>query len=399
MSIEEIKSQVEGLGTAWEQFKVTNDARLKEIEKKGSEDPLHKEQLDKINQFMDETKARMDQMHTALSRPAAGGVEQKNAKDIEYKEAFSQYVRKGIVSPILAPDHHMEGKSLSVQSDPDGGYLVSPAMSSRINTVIFETSPIRQLATVETISTDSLDIMDDVNEATAGWTSETGTVSETNTPQIGKRNIPVHELYAQPKATQKVIDDAERDVEAWLSGKIAEIFARKQNTAFVSGTGAGQPRGILTYTAGTSWGQIQQVNSGTSGVVTGDGLIALFYALKEDYSRNATFLMNRTVVQAVRQIKETTNQYIWQPGLQAGQPATLLGVPVMMASDMPTAAADSLSVAVGDFKRAYTVVDRIGMRTLRDPFTDKPFVKFYTTTRVGGDVTNFEAIKLLKLAA
>lgn len=397
MSLEQITSQVAQLGNAWEEFKQVNDARLKEIESKGAADPLHDEHVARINAALDEHKSRLDQMHTAMNRPGAAD-EAKGGKPDAYAAAFSQYVRKGIVSSALAPDH-IEGKSLSVQSDPDGGYLVSPAVSSRINTVIFETSPLRQLATVETISTDSLDIMDDVNEAVAGWTAETTAPSETNSPQIGKRNIPVHELYAQPKATQKLIDDAERDVEAWLSGKIADIFARKQNTAFVSGTGVGQPRGILTYTAGTSWGQVQQVNSGTSAVVTADGLIALFYALKSDYARNATFLMNRTVVQGVRQLKETTNQYIWQPGLQAGQPDTLLGAPVMMASDMPTAAADSLSVALGDFKRAYTVVDRVGIRTLRDPFTDKPFVKFYATTRVGGDVTNFEAMKLLKLAA
>lgn len=397
MSLEEIKTQVGGLATAWEEFKRVNDDRLKEVEQKGAADSLFTPHLERINTALDEHKSRIDQMHAAMNRPPAGDT--KGNRPDEYTAAFSQYVRKGIVAPVLAPEHHIEGKSLTVQSDPDGGYLVSPAMSARINTVIFETSPLRQLSTVETISTDSLDIMDDVNEAVAGWTSETGSPSETTTPQIGKRNIPVHELYAQPKATQKLIDDAERDVEAWLAGKTADIFARKQNTAFVSGTGAGQPRGILTYTAGTSWGQVQQVSSGSSGVVTADGLIALFYALKSEYARNATFLMNRAVVQAVRQLKESTNQYIWQPGLQAGQPDTLLGQPVMMASDMPTAAADSLSVALGDFKRAYTVVDRVGIRTLRDPFTDKPFVKFYSTTRVGGDVTNFEAIKLLKLAA
>lgn len=394
MSIEEIKGQVENLGKAWEQFKSTNDARLAEIEKKGSEDPLHKEQLDKINTVLDETKARVDQMHTAMQRPGAPAEKKGESKDEPYREAYLKYIRKGDVTAI-----ELEQKALSVGSDPDGGYLVTPAMASQMTQIIRETSPIRQIASVQTITTDSLDIIDDVDEAAGGWTGETGTVSETDAPQFGKRNIPVHEVYAQPKATQKLIDDSSIDIEAWLSAKIADIFARKQNTAFVSGSGYNQPRGFLTYAAGTAWGQIEQVNSGSSGALTADGLITLLYTLKPEYARQATFLMNRLVVAAARKLKDTTNQYLWQPGLASGQPDTLLGAPALMASDMPTAAADSLSVAVADFKRAYQVVDRIGIRTLRDPFTEKPFVKFYTTARVGGDVVNFEAIKLLKLAA
>lgn len=294
----------------------------------------------------------------------------------------------------------LQTKALSVTSDPDGGYLVTPTMSATIIQAIFETTPMRQIAAIETISTDALEMIDDHTALSAGWTAgETVDITvDTATPLIAKRNIPTCELYAQPKATQKLIDDAAIDVESWLAGKIADIFSRTQNTAFVSGTGVGQPRGILTYASGTSWGQLQQIATSSSGNVTADSLIALFYSLKDVYMRRATFLMNRSVVQTVRQLKETTNQYIWQPGLSAGSPDTLMGVPVMMASDMPVAAANSLSVAVGDFKAGYQIVDRQGIRILRDPFTEKPFVKFYATTRVGGDVTNFDAIKLLKLA-
>jgi HK97 family phage major capsid protein len=181
--------------------------------------------------------------------------------------------------------------------------------------------------------------------------------------------------------------------------KIADIFSRRENTAFITGNGVGQPRGILTYAAGTNWGQIQQINSGTNGAVTADGIINLFYALKDEYSKRANFIMNRTVVQAVRLLKQaTTNQYMWQPGLAAGAPDTLMGVPVFMATDMPVAANNALSIAVGDFQSAYQIVDRKGISILRDPFTEKPFVKFYATKRVGGDVVNFEAIKLMKLA-
>jgi HK97 family phage major capsid protein len=390
---EEIKAKVDALGSAWEQFKSANDARLAEIEKKGSADVLFTAQLEKINGFMDEQKAKLDNLEVALSSPKGASLGEKEDKsEAELKAAFSLYLRKGTDLSDL------QKKSLAVNSDADGGYLVTPAMSRDITKIIFETSPIRQLASVETISTDVLEIIDDNNEFAGGWTGETDTIAETNTAKIGKRSIPAHEVYAQPKATQKLIDDSSISIESWISEKIADILARKENTAFVSGAGVSQPRGILTYAAGTSWGQIQQVNSGSSGAVTADGLLNLLYALKEGYQTNATFIANRSVVGALRLLKDSTNQYLWQPSYQMGQPDMIIGRPIMMASDMPAAAANSLSVAVADFKRAYKVVDRRGVTIQRDPYTEKPFVKFYATKRVGGDVTNFEAIKILKLA-
>lgn len=396
MTITEITEQVNALGGAWEQFKQVNDARLRDIERKGNADGLYEEHLHKIGSALDNYKSRLDRIETAVSRPVLGETgEEFKANHAEYSKSFRNYLRKGMDAGLEA----MQTKALSVGSDSDGGYLVTPAMSSKIVKAIFETSPVRQLASVETISTDALELIDDHDQAAAGWTAETAAITETATPLIAKRNIPTHELYAQPKATQKLVDDSAIDIEAWLSDKIADIFARKENTAFVSGNGVGQPRGILTYAAGTSWNQIEQVNSGTSATVTADGLLNVYYKLKDGYTKNASFLMNRTVVNAVRLIKETaTNQYIWQPGLAAGTPDTLLGIPVYMASDMPAAAANSLSVAVGDFKAAYQIVDRKGITILRDPFTEKPFVKFYATKRVGGDVINFDAIKILKLA-
>lgn len=400
MSISEITDRVTNLGHAWEQFKQVNDARLREIERKGYADPLYHDHLNNISHALDNYKNRLDQIETACNRPALDGEYKSEilstpAGNGEYGKAFRNYLRKGMDAGLEA----LQSKSLSVGSDPDGGYLVTPTMSSRIVQAVFESSPMRPLSSVETISSDALELIDDHDQAAAGWTSETGAVSETASPTIAKRNIPTHELYAQPKATQKLVDDAAIDVESWLASKIADIFARKESTAFVSGSGVGQPRGILTYENGTNWGQIEQVNSGSSGNVTADSLINLYYSLKDAYMKRASFLMHRTVVQAVRLLKEaTTDQYLWQPGLAAGAPDTLMGVPVNMASDMPLAGAGTLSVAVGDFKAAYQIVDRQGIRILRDPFTEKPFVKFYATARVGGDVVNFDAIKLLKLS-
>ncbi|MFO1243107.1 MAG: phage major capsid protein [Rickettsiales bacterium] len=395
MTIAEINNRVGTLGQAWEQFKSVNESRLSEIEKKGHADPLYMEHLARINQSLDHNKHRVDRLETAISRPALGGTKQNQEFESEYKRAFRTYLRKGLDAGLEAA----QTKSLSVGTDSDGGYLVPENISETIVRIVNESSPMRALARVETISTDSLDVIEDANEFGASWTTETGTVSETSTPSLGKHNIPVYEMYAQPKATQKLLDDAAIDVEQWVAEKVADKFSRLEATAFVSGNGTSQPKGILSYTAGTSWGQIEQVNSGTSAQVTADSLFKLYYKLKDSYARRATFLMNRSTVQAVRLLKEaTTNQYLWQPGLAAGTPDTLLGIPVAEASDMPVAAANSLSVAVADFKSAYLIVDRIGFRILRDPFTEKPFVKFYTTHRVGGEVVNYDAIKLLKLA-
>lgn len=400
MSTTEIKARVEALGSAWEQFKQVNNRSEDEKKRYGKADPLTELSKERLSVSVDECKARLDRMEAAANRPSFGEAKSAHFTDSgysdEHKAAFCSYLRKGVEFDLA----NLEKKAMSVSSDPDGGYLVSPQVSESIVKTVFETSPMRQLANVETISSDSLEIIEDNDEAGAGWTSETSSVSDTTSPEIGKKVIAVHELYAQPKATQKLIDDASVDIEAWLAGKISEVFSRKENTAFVSGDGVGKPRGILTYTAGTSWGQIEQISSGSAGNVTADKLIQLFYALKEEYAVHATFLMNRATVQQARLLKESsTDQYLWQPGLAAGAPDTLMGVPVMQAADMPTPATDSLSVAVGDFRRAYTIVDRTGVRVLRDPFTDKPFVKFYSTKRVGGDVVNFEAIKIMKLAS
>ena len=398
MTVQEVTEGMYALGNAWEQFKQVNENRLSEIERKGHADPLHDGHLQRINDALDQHKSRMDRMETAQARP---GREMKslgyNGDDqAEYKSAFNMYLRKGMDSGL----EQIQSKALSVGTDANGGFLVPNQMADLIVSIVNESSPLRALATVETISSDSLDIIEDVTDMDAAWGDETTVRSaETTSSTLGRNTIDTFELYAQPQATQKLVDDSSINIEEWVARKVADKMARLEAAAFVGGNGTTQPKGILTYTAGTAFGQIQQINSGTSAVVTADSLVQLYFSLKDEYARNATFLMHRTTVQAVRLLKEaTTNQYLWQPGLTAGTPHTLLGVPVALAADMPVAAAASLPVAVGDFKRGYLIVDRIGIRTLRDPFTSKPFVKFYTTKRVGGEVVNTDAIKMLKLS-
>lgn len=398
--MEEIKQLVEELNQAFVEHKVKNDQRLSEIQKKGYADPTLEDQVDRVAkeiQNLTEVKERLERVETKLDRPILGRHDGEKVDPLcrERKEAVVHYLRKG--EGFLTPQ---EIKLLATDSDPDGGYWMTSEISQQAIEKVYESSPMRNIATVETISTDALEIPEDLNEADSGWTSERSARTETNTPQIGVRRIPVHELYAMPKATQTLLDDSRIDVESWLSMKIADKMSRIENSAFINGDGVGKPRGILTYSSGTkNPGQVQQIKSGNASSLTADGLRTLFYALKSPYVPNARWLMSRSAIEEVSKLKDSSGSYIWQPGFQEGEPQTLLGHPIERMEDMPQVAANSLSVAFGDFRQTYTIVDRMGLRVLRDPFSSKPFVLFYTTKRTGGDVANFESFAIQKTAA
>ncbi|NEH72277.1 phage major capsid protein [Rhizobium leguminosarum] len=330
-------------------------------------------------------------LNTSL-KPEDTNVEEYKA----YQDAFKMSLRREV--NMLSQE---EQKAMLVGSDPDGGYLTPTATSSRIITKVYETSPIDELAYHETITTDAIEIAVDTDEAGAGWVGETDARPETSTPQVGVQRIPVFEIYAKPKATQQLLEDAGIDIEAWLERKVAEKFARMRALAFISGNGIKKPRGILTYPAGSAGvrGTIAQVASGNATTLTPDGLVTLTFALKDKYLANANWLMKRGSVAAVMLFKDNQNQYIWRPGLEAGKPSMLLGYSIRRADDMPSVGAGALPVAFGDFRAGYTVVDRLGIRTLRDPYSSKPFVEFYTRQRVGGDVVDFEAYALQVVSA
>ncbi len=426
----DIQNAIADLGRSFEAFKDANDERLKQIERKGKADPLTEAKVDRLNHEItraldqaESAKKRVDRLETVLNRSPVGPAktdewaeakafmsERKGNLNAEadvglyrqYKSALNGYIRRNNAGS--GPD---EIKALSVGSDPDGGFLITPDMSGRIVSLIRETSPMRQIANVVTIGSDALEGVNDLDEATSGWVGETETRSETATPKIGEWRIPLHEQYAEPRATQKLLDDALFNVEEYLAGKIADKLSRMENTAFVSGNGVRKPRGFLTYAAGTpsssTFQVIEQVPTGAAGAFAGsnpgDALITLVYSLKAAYRDNAVFMMKRQTLAEVRKLKDGNGNYLWQPDFQSKEGGTLLGFKVVEAEDMPAIAANSLSVAFGDFNAGYQIVDRQGIRILRDAFTSKPFVKFYTTKRVGGDVVNFEAIKLLKFAA
>ena len=388
--MEELQKKLEQIAGAFAEFQKTNDARLKAIETKGYAPADLVEKNEKANEAIEKLQTELKKIETAMARGGHGGGEgdAKDEKAAKYKEAFTKWARGGMSD--------IEMKALSVDSDADGGFLVTPEMSSEIVKKVFESSPMRALASVQTISTDALDILEDLDEVESGWVTERQNRSNTGTPQLKMVKIPVHEIYASPLATQKMLDDASINVEQWLQQKIADKFSRDEATAFVRGDGMGKPKGILSYSAGDGFGLIEQVVSGSAANITADGLIDLQNALKEAYQGNASWIMKRQTVKEVRKLKDLQGRYLWEPGLVPGNPDMLLGKPLYQANDMDAVGANKLAVGYGDFKAGYQIVDRIGIRVLRDPYSAKPFVMFYTTKRVGGGVKNFEAIKLGK---
>ena len=429
---EEIKKAigaVDALHAGFEEFKKANDERLAQIEKKGSADVVTEAKLQKIEADLEKAQKIADEAVLASKRQSRIVTDERGevvdldrkaqewasmnarrrgavvgsfgAADMDgYKAAFDTFLRKG--EEVMGPD---ERKALSVGTDPDGGYVVNPDLSGRIVMKVFETSPMRAYASIQVISSDALEGLFDLNEASSGWVGETDSRPETNTPQLGKWRIPAHELYAKPKATQKLLDDASINMEAWLASKVSEKFARDEANAFVVGNGVNKPRGFLTFPSGTTLpGTIERFDTGVNGAFAaapngGDVLINALYGLKQQYRANATWFMNRATLKLTRKLKDSDGAYLWSPDIAAGQPASLLGYPVASFEDMPDPATDSLSIAVGDMREAYQIVDRLGIRTLRDPYSAKPYVEFYTTKRVGGDVVNFEAIKLIEFTA
>jgi HK97 family phage major capsid protein len=351
------------------------------------------------------------ELKTAFNRQPAGSTEDKAKEQAALrKKMFNEFARSegenregfGEFLKRRGADD-AEVKALSVNSDVSGGYLTSPEVGGIIQTRVFETSPMRQLASVMTIGSDTYEVILDNDEAASGWVGESAPRPNTGTPGLGKLTIYCNELYANPKATQKILDDAGIDMEAWLGQKVADKFARDEATAFVSGNGVNKPKGFLSYAAGTDIGlqQIQQVVTGHATAFTYDGMVDLQNSLKEPYQVNATFLLQRATLAVILKTKQGEGVPIFNMAFDknAGLESLLMGKPFRFAADMPSASTNNLAMAYGDVRAAYQIVDRTGIRVLRDPFTDKPNIAFYTTKRVGGGVVNFEALKIQKVAA
>jgi HK97 family phage major capsid protein len=331
---------------------------------------------------------------TAGRTPLAGATEGV----APHKKAFNAYVRSGDDDGLRGL--HLEGKALSTAVNSDGGYLVDPQTSDIVKSVLNTTASIRAIATVVNVEATSYDVLVDHTDVGAGWATEATIVGESDTPQIDRITVQLHELSALPKASQRLLDDSAFDIEGWLAGRIADKFARAEAGAFINGDGIDKPKGFLAHTSVDNdvwvWGNLGYVPTGVAGDITADSIVDVVYALGAQYRANASFVMNSKTAGLVRKLKDMDGRFLWSDGLAAGEPARLMGYPVLIAEDMPDAAADANAMAFGDFAAGYTIAERPDLRILRDPFSAKPHVLFYATKRVGGDVSDFAAIKLLK---
>ncbi|MDQ0133310.1 HK97 family phage major capsid protein [Neorhizobium galegae] len=389
---------------AFEAFKEVNDRRLGEIEQKLTADVVTRDKMDRINRAVDDQKKVLDQLVLKKARPQLGrGDAELSAEAVEHKAAFDAYVRRGDENGL----RELEAKAFSGGTGADGGYLVPPETDREIGRRISAVSPMRALSTVRTVSSAVLKKPFAAAGLSTGWVAETAARPQTNTPQLAELSFPTMELYAMPAATQSLLDDSAVDIEAWIAGEVDIVFAEQEGDAFIRGDGINKPKGFLSYPtvadSAWSWGNIGYIATGVAGgwKSTGpsDTLIDLIYALKAGHRQNGTFMMNRKAQGDIRKFKDADGNYLWHPPASAGQPASLMGFPIAEAEEMPDVAENSLSIAFGDFRSGYLVVDRAGVRILRDPYSAKPYVLFYTTKRVGGGVQNFEAIKVVKFAA
>ncbi len=391
------------LRQTFEDFKVANDERLARIEHKRG-DVLLEQKVDRINAALDAQQRRLDDILLRGARPGIGGSRaSRDHTAREHKSAFDAYVRAGDVEALRA----LETKAMSVGSNPDGGHLVPPELERTIGARLMAISPIRSIASVREISSSVYKKPFMTAGPAAGWIGETDARPQTATANLDALSFPAMELYAMPAATATLLDDSAVNLDDWIASEVELVFAMQEGAAFVSGDGVNKPKGFLNYTAVTnaswSWGNLGYLASGAAGAFPAsnpsDTLVDLIYALKAGYRQNGSFVMNRKTQATIRKFKDSTGAYLWQPPAQSGGRATLMTFPVVEAEDMPDVAANALAVAFGDFQRGYLIVDRVGVRVLRDPYSAKPYVLFYTTKRVGGGVQDFDAIKLLKMAA
>ena len=386
----------------FEAFKAANDERLAAIERRAA-DVLHEEKVAQIDAALEAQTRRLDELSLKSARPILGlETGERSASTREHKTAFEAYIRSGESGGLRA----LELKAMSAGTPADGGYLVPDEVEREIGKRLTAISPIRSIAAVREISGNVYKKPFMTTGPVTGWVAETAARPQTNSQVLDELSFPAAELYAMPAATPVLLEDAAVNIDEWIASEVEQVFAVQEGAAFVNGDGTNKPKGFLQYDkvaeGSWAWTKIGFIETGVDGAFPEEGaadpLIDLVYALKAGYRQNAHFVMNRKTQSAIRKLKDADDNYLWQPPAQVGGRAGLLTFPVVEAEDMPDMAADSYSIAFGDFNRGYLVVDRQGVRVLRDPYSAKPYVLFYTTKRVGGGVQDFDAIKLLKFS-
>ena len=396
----EINSAFDQFMNAFDEFKQTNDDRLNELEQKASVDVLTEEKLNRLNQALEDNQNQIDSLLLKSSRPSLNGERNSSLLETKHHAAFNTYMRKGDANKL----REIETKALSITSDPDGGYLVPDETEKAVMSSLKEVSPIRSIAGVRQVSGTVYKKPFSITGPGTGWVGETAARPETTSPTLAELSFPTMELYAMPAATSNLLDDSAVNIDEWIAEEVQSAFAEQETAAFVNGDGVNKPQGFLNYTSvdesSWSWGNIGYLATGVDGDFPAsdpsDVLIDLIYTLKSAYRANSNWVLSRSTQAEIRKIKDADGNYIWQPANRPGEQPSLLGYPVTEVEDMPTIGSDSLSIAFGDFNRGYLIVDRLGLRVLRDPYSSKPYVLFYTTKRVGGGVQDFDAIKFLK---
>ena len=404
--LSEIQKAIEASNAAFAEFKSVNDAKLEELSKGGTTSE-HQAKIAKIQADMAEQKALIETLEAKAKRPNFGSDGKPvDADAVEHQKAFGGYVRKG-----TEYSKEIEAKSLNIGANDAGGFAVPKVIDGMIETLLVNVSPIRSIASVQQISTSDFHKLVNKRGTSSGWVGETQARSETTAPLLADVAPPMGELYANPMATQQMLDDVFFNAESWLADNIATEFARGEGAAFVSGTGVNQPLGLLSATnvatadATRAFGSVEYLATGASGafktlsstVNPADDLFTVVGKLKAGYRAGSNWLMNKNTLFAIMAFKDYQGRYVFNPASQPGVQDTILGYPVVEAEDMPDyTTASAMAIAFGNFKRGYLIVDRIGTRVLRDPFSNKPYVGFYTTKRLGGGIVNSEAIKLVK---
>ncbi|MFN3910780.1 phage major capsid protein [Hyphomonas sp.] len=380
-----VKADTAELLAVFDTYRQANDTRLAEIEKKGASDPLTDERLARIDRRLEALSLKMARPDAAVS---------PDVEPDERREAWTRYLRTGDESGVA----RLDIKSLNTGTGSEGGHVAPPELDRLIEARLLAASPMRQIATVRQTSAGVYRKPVGLGAA-ASWVGEEAARTETSVTGLDLLEFPSGELYAMPAATQTLLEDAYADIDAWLADEVESAFAAQESAAFVTGNGTAKPKGFLNYdiVAESShvWGKVGFVPGDFTVDDAADQLIDLVYAPKSQFRTGARFVMNRRTVSAVRKLKDADGRYLWQPGT-GGEASSLLGYPVTEIEDMPDIGAGNAAIAFGDFRRFYLITDRQGARVLRDPFSAKPYVLFYTTKRVGGGVQNFDAVKVMK---
>jgi HK97 family phage major capsid protein len=404
----DMQKTIDDLGHAFEEFKSKNDESIAEAVKKGTADVVRTEEIDRISKSIGDLQAAKDELEAEVISLKSAGVNpgaSERPEVAEHRKAFEAFARKGREDGL----EDLERKALSVTTSADGGFAVPEQLDRTILDLIKRVTPFRQVSGQVTIGGADYKKLVNLRGTASGWVGETSSRPETDTPQFAEIAPSMGEVYANPAATQRMLDDAFFDVEEWLASEIGTEFAQKEGAAFISGTGTNQPAGFLSGTINVSadgtrtFGHLQMVKTGvagdfiatTSSTNPGDSFIDTVHSMKPELRSGAAWMMNTLTLAEVRKFRDVDGNYLWRPGLTEGQPQTILGYQAVEAADMPDVATNTFPIAFGNFERGYLIVDRMMTRLLRDPFTNKPYVHFYATKRVGGAVIDSEAIKVL----